>query len=406
MLREARVARADSVRPPQRSTLHRVLLATENRTLLQRIPSLSIYGFRPGFGGIQGGAGTTAGAVYDPAYVPQGWNLLVDGLASTKRYWQARLLLGYDAGRTVFYGFARYRHLPEEGFWGVGPTTSLDNESDYRLDDALVGGLLGYQLSDRANIGVQVGYRNNWPGPGRDPEHPNVDDRYQAGELPGLSSTIRHLVLGGFAEWDGRNPSRPFGSGRRYALVDTRLDGLSFDAKHGFYALAEVSHQIHIDAEDRADEHFSYVLGRVVLQEYAAFRRGMQRIAFQQVAAYSKVTNDRFGAVPFYDLPSLGGSNSLRGFDNLRFRDRGSMMINAEYRWQIWHFTDLVAFVDAGQVFRDVRDIDLDDTAVSYGGGIRFKLGTLHQGHQSFARLEAATGKDGARIIFKYGSFF
>ena len=36
--------------------------------------------------------------------------------------------------------------------------------------------------------------------------------------------------------------------------------------------------------------------------------------------------------VPFYLQPSLGGHNSLRGYDDYRFHDRNLMLVNAEAR--------------------------------------------------------------------------
>ena len=39
--------------------------------------------------------------------------------------------------------------------------------------------------------------------------------------------------------------------------------------------------------------------------------------------------------VPFYLLPTLGGSTTLRGFLDDRFRDRDLLLFNAEYRFPI-----------------------------------------------------------------------
>ena len=65
------------------------------------------------------------------------------------------------------------------------------------------------------------------------------------------------------------------------------------------------------------------------------------------------------GNVPFTALSELGGSNSLRGYAEGRFQDRGSAFANIEERWRV-HSIDLIhsltefqvaPFLDAGTVF-------------------------------------------------------
>jgi hypothetical protein len=45
---------------------------------------------------------------------------------------------------------------------------------------------------------------------------------------------------------------------------------------------------------------------------------------------------DRPGAIPFFLLPSLGGNDTLRGFRAHRFRGPHSILLQGEYRWEIW----------------------------------------------------------------------
>ena len=33
-------------------------------------------------------------------------------------------------------------------------------------------------------------------------------------------------------------------------------------------------------------------------------------------------------------LPTIGGSDDVRGFEDFRFRDRNAVVLNAEYRWE------------------------------------------------------------------------
>ena len=54
--------------------------------------------------------------------------------------------------------------------------------------------------------------------------------------------------------------------------------------------------------------------------------------------------------VPFFMLPSLGGGSNLRGFSSWRFRDRNSLLLQAEWRIMANRFLDTAVFYDAGKV--------------------------------------------------------
>ncbi len=54
--------------------------------------------------------------------------------------------------------------------------------------------------------------------------------------------------------------------------------------------------------------------------------------------------------VPFYLLPSLGGNNTLRSYDDYRFHDQNLAVVNVESRWGLWTHLDVALFLDAGNV--------------------------------------------------------
>jgi outer membrane protein assembly factor BamA len=74
--------------------------------------------------------------------------------------------------------------------------------------------------------------------------------------------------------------------------------------------------------------------------------------------------------IPFFENPSLGSSRDLRGFQTNRFRDSGSLLFTLEYRYPIWEISDMVLFMDQGQVFNRYSDIGISDFHASYGVGI------------------------------------
>lgn len=108
------------------------------------------------------------------------------------------------------------------------------------------------------------------------------------------------------------------------------------------------------------------------------------------------VTTPRHGdtSVPFYMLPSLGGSNTLRSFADYRFHDRNMLLANAELRIAMMTHVDLAMFADAGNVAARIHDLNLDKQ--SYGAGLRF-----HTRRQTFARIDLAQGNEGWRFLFR-----
>jgi hypothetical protein len=69
-------------------------------------------------------------------------------------------------------------------------------------------------------------------------------------------------------------------------------------------------------------------------------------------------------------------------------------MLNAEYRYPLWSNLDALIFVDAGQVFDTLAEVQTDRFHWSYGGGIHL----LNQKGLS-ARFEVAGGPEGLRTI-------
>ena len=49
----------------------------------------------------------------------------------------------------------------------------------------------------------------------------------------------------------------------------------------------------------------------------------------------------------------------------------GNLLLNFEYRWEVWTYADFVFFYDAGKVFSDANDLDLSNLKSGYWFGIR-----------------------------------
>jgi hemolysin activation/secretion protein len=110
-------------------------------------------------------------------------------------------------------------------------------------------------------------------------------------------------------------------------------------------------------------------------------------------------------SIPFQRLATNDDPDLLRGYPDLRFRDRGLVVITGEYRWPIWASVraagagvDAYLLADAGQVFRDRRNLLLPRFTTSYGGGLRIITGSGFAGRVELAwsdeGMQARLGSD------------
>jgi Omp85 superfamily domain len=108
------------------------------------------------------------------------------------------------------------------------------------------------------------------------------------------------------------------------------------------------------------------------------------------VRAYLEGVTADVDAIPFTDLPRLGGSELLRGFDHDRFRDRVAALGSLEYDFPMQSWIGAYAFVDAGRVAHDLEALDANGLHVGWGGGLE-----LHTHDAFLLRVQAAHSTDG-----------
>ena len=100
-------------------------------------------------------------------------------------------------------------------------------------------------------------------------------------------------------------------------------------------------------------------------------------------------------------LPALGGGSTLRGFSSWRFRDRNSLLLQAEWRVLANRFLDMALFYDAGKVTARTGDLDFDGLKSDYGLGFR-----LHGPLATPLRIEFAKGNEGLVLVFSSKAAF
>ncbi len=135
------------------------------------------------------------------------------------------------------------------------------------------------------------------------------------------------------------------------------------------------------------------------VQQYIPLLRETWVIALRALASTT-----RTGAgqdVPYFLLPDLGGSRTLRGYSAWRFRDRNRLLMSAEYRWIAGPFVDMSLFLDAGAAAARVRDLDAQGFKKSYGVGM-----SMHTPSSTVTRIELARTSEGLSLGLSFSPSF
>jgi outer membrane protein assembly factor BamA len=105
--------------------------------------------------------------------------------------------------------------------------------------------------------------------------------------------------------------------------------------------------------------------------------------------------------VPFYLQPTLGGPDDVRGFDRYRFYDNNSLILNAEYRFEVASALDMAFFVDSGSVYRRPGLVGFRNMEESGGLGFRFKTR-----NQVFMRFDTGVSREGLQVWLQFSNAF
>jgi outer membrane protein assembly factor BamA len=268
---------------------------------------------------------------------------------------------------------AAYTKLPTELFYGIGPDSQYENESDFTHEQTSAGISIDLDFNPALSLQGEFGYEFNHTSRGREPGLPSVTETYAPEELPGWREEVQlySAALGLVVDTKDSpgNPTRGFDfqvTGGLYRQLD--------DDIYGFWKYTgDVTRYVHL------------FYNRVLVLRVAAERN-------------DPLTNRM---IPFYHLAELGRKETLRGFQRGRFRDRDYLLGSMEYRWPIWrnwdeYGVDFALFVDAGQVTPDLFDeVNTEEFKAGFGFGIR-----LWDQDGLVMKLESAFSEDGWRGYF------
>jgi hypothetical protein len=299
------------------------------------------------------------------------------GGASFKGYWatEARFKLPRLAdGRMMAEGWARRHEYPQEDYFGLGPDSRRSDQTDFSALTNLFGGRVGFRPAPVVTVGGGLELIQPRVGNGKDKALPSTGDLFDEQGAPGLAQQPDFLRSSVFVDIDWRRP---------------------INARRGGWYRAEWSRYA-----DRDLDTYSFNRFDVDLRQYVSFL-SERRVLVGRVFA-STSDHDADQVVPFYLMPTLGGNDSLRGFRDYRFRGPHALLMQAEYRFEIWSGLDGAFFYDAGKVGLRRQDLRLQHLESDYGFGFRFNTD-----NGIVVRVDAAFGsRDGKHLWIVFGGTF
>ncbi|MFQ5789449.1 MAG: BamA/TamA family outer membrane protein [Acidobacteriota bacterium] len=385
LLEAKRLDKKKAVALPERGALEKGLYWYDNQLILQKLTA-GWHGVHMAGGGFPAGAGLTfgvgftdlgIGSVYAEPDSPNRIDFDSRVAYSTSGYLRLRGdLLFHNLGGAPLGGglHGQYYELPQEDFFGLGADSREENRTSYLLDGIEVGADLSWEPAKGLRLVSGLFYEEPRVGQGTDPRFPSTEKLFDRATLPGFQDEPEFLRLDARVSYDWRdNPLHPHAG--------------------GFYSL-RVS-----DYRDGSVGRFDFRRYEVDLHQYVPLPHRHRVLALRSGAI---LTDTGAGQqVPFYYQPTLGGHQKLRGFREFRFRDRNSLWLTAEYRWEAWWALDSALFVDVGKVAFDRSDLDLSDLDVSYGIGFRF-----HSNSAFVVRLDLAFSREGFVPLLRFEHVF
>jgi len=394
-----RLQKFQQVEPYNQRRLERDLLQLEEGFEEQR--HFNYHGLYPQFGTISTGSSLAAGVRYwrpnlfgsildlqsSAAYslngyqqytlqfgkIPQGppgFFLRSSNFRSTSQFEK----VPRKSGELFLYADLRYRDFPQEDFFGLGPQSREEDRTDFELKEADYEVVVGYQFNPRLRTDVRAGFLQVDIEPGTDGRFPATQELFNDAAAPGLTEQPNFFRLGPSLLFDYRDrPGNPHRGG---------MLGFSF----GRY-------------EDLDGNAFDFNRFAINARHYLPLGATSRVLAVQFFTSLDDA--DDAGQVPFYFQETLGGTDTLRGFDSFRFRDTNVLYFSAEYRWEPVSAVEFALFYDTGKVFADRSDFDFHDLENTFGFGVRLKTPNA-----VIFRADVGRSPEDTQIYFRFASSF
>ena len=372
--RQAREEKQKHLAPYEPDGLERALDLAENRI----VPLLQRDGLFAKMGGISTGSGFAYGGGYrDRSLIGRRGSGEVWGAISLRRYWALEGRVRYPlvaSARLEVEGYARRYSYPQEDFFGLGQDSRRADRVNFSLRGEYAGARLHAKPAKALSLAAGLEFQRPRVGAGTSGSLPSIGAIFDDVNTPGLARQPNFLRRSLSAEIDYRRP---------------------LNARRGGFYRVDLNQFV-----DRATGEFTFTRTDVDLRQYVSFLNERRVLAGRLWMSMSDVDPAR--RMPFYFMPALGGNDTLRGFRARRFYGPHAILVQGEYRWEIWSGFEAALFYDAGKVTLRRADLDLRGLERDYGFGFRFNTD-----NGVVMRVDAAFGsRDGKHLHVVFGGIF
>jgi surface antigen Omp85-like protein len=267
---------------------------------------------------------------------------------------------------------ANWLDAPQVAFYGLGNDTQRDDKTQFLYRATTVGASAHFKPFSILTVGGGMELLAIDTGAGRNGV--SIERRFTSDTAPGLGASPTFAVTRFFADVDSRTSP-------------------GYTRRGGHYRVEWADHN------DTSSGPYSFHRLDAEADQFIPLLRENWVIALR--ALVSTTDAGDAGAVPYFAMPTLGGSSQLRGFPSWRFRDRQRLLLTGEYRWMAGQYVDMALFVDGGKVAPRRADLDLHDLTTAYGIGARF-----HTPAATVMRIEVARTREGTSLVFGFGPVF
>jgi len=377
VLEAERAEKAKALTPYKPGKLESGLLWMEGSNFTQRLFD-PYEGWYIHFGGLTKGGGLGFGPGYKNWIFNENALFHTWFVGSVRNYWFLTSELTFPkiaGGKLELGGHGYLRYWPRERFYGLGPDVEKGDRSTFLREGWEVRADAIYKPTRWLRAGGLTAFRTERIDEGKYPGIPPIDDLYTEATAPGLTQQPDYWWSGAFVDIDYRDYPGNVRSGGHFRA--------SYDVWH-----------------DQQDFGFSFRDLRLeALHAFPIFDK--KRVFIARVIAQS-LDSPSGETVPFYAMPTIGGSTTLRGFSEFRYRDKNMFLMNAEYRFEAFSGLDMALFGDWGTVAPTWDDMDFGELKNDYGIGFRFNTF-----RSVFLRFDIARSQqEGVRFVTSFSGAF
>lgn len=372
--RQRREEKDRAAQPYRQNGLERAMHLFEEKAIW----ILDREGFYPKLGSLTIGSGFAYGLGFRDRDLFNHYGTLdVWAAGSILRYSavEARVSFPQLAGKKLlFETWGSRRDYPQENFFGLGPDSNRNDRSDYAIRTNHLGVRAGVRPVPGVLAGGGVEVQNPVLGRGRNNRFPNAEDVFGPADIPGGNSSSDFLRSLAFVEVDYRQPR---------------------NARKGGWYRFDFSHY-----DDRTTGLYTFNRFDVDVRQFVSVLAERRVLAARLFVSTSDTGEGH--VMPFFYMPTLGGNDTLRGYREYRFRGPHAILMQGEYRWEIWSALEGALFYDAGKVANRRADLDFEHLERDYGLGLR-----VNTNNGIVLRVDAAFGsRDGKHLYIVFGGVF